>query len=1032
MFLGLLFSTSLFAQIPISGKVLDPENLEPLIGASVYEKGMESNGVTTDLSGSFSIFVSGPDAVLVFSYIGYKTHQELIGDREEFNVFLTPAVQVLQEVMVTSLGIKRDEKTIGFSAEQLAGEALVDAGETNLVSALSGKVAGVDIITSSGSPGASANIVIRGRTSFNGSNAPLFVVDGIPIDNSYAGSNFTDQSNRAIDINPNDIEQITVLKGTAATALYGMRAGNGAIIITTKRSKGDGTIRIELNSEFSLDQVNKLPRQQSLFAQGTGGSYVDPIAGTPRSWGPSFDTLRYANDPTYSYSTVGRIVGKSDPLASGQGVEPFDNVGSFFQTGIRSNTNLSLSGGEQKANYLMSFGHLNQTGVVPNANFKRSTAHLQGSLQPWKRVRINASTTYSLSGGNRQQRGSNLSGVMLGLMRTPTSFDLTNGSDDPVNDPRAWELEDGSQRGYNPTYDNPYWSINRNQVTDRVNRVIGNLGLEWDIFHNLSFKYRIGLDQYSEERKSYWDAGSGEFSAINGLVINDLYNYFALNSDMILSYRHQFFEDYDVELLVGHNFYDERAYNLVQEGENFVIPGFYDVSNAQVQIFYDGLFRERTVGAYYELKVGFRDYLYLTTTGRNDWSSTLPVTNNSFFYPSASLSFLFTELLNMSSNKYLGFGKLRFSFGAGGNAAPDPYLLGIVYSAVPNVQGRTAFLRSPLIGNQQLEPERTNSFEIGTDLRMFDNRLKVDFTWYRNISKGQILELPIANSSGFSAQVANGGKIRNSGIELLASGTVLEQNDFLWEIQLNYSRNRNLVLELDESIPFLPLPGAGVTSTRNVIIEGEPFAVIYGSRWLRDAAGNVQIDDDGYPIMDTENGIVGDPNPDWLMGIRNNLTFKNFQFSFLFDFRKGGDIFNGTKGVMLNLGIHEDTESREELVLIEGVRASDGAPNSTMVKLDESYYSRYPFAGVSEASIEDGSFVRLRDVRLSWDMPKEWLGDKFSSLQLAVSGRNLWLWTKYSGIDPETNLAGASNSIGRDWFNAPNTRGLALNLRIRF
>jgi TonB-linked SusC/RagA family outer membrane protein len=1027
---GLILPLS--SQVLVSGKVLDPGGLEPLIGASVYEKGKASNGVITDIDGNYSIYVTDESSVLVYTYVGYATLEEEVGDRTTINVYLNPQTELLDEVIVTSLGIRREEKTIGFAAEQISGEALVNARETNLVSALSGKVAGVDIISTSGSPGASANIVIRGRTSFNGSNAPLFVIDGIPIDNSYAGSNFTDQSNRAIDLNPNDIEDITVLKGAAATALYGMRAGNGAIIITTKSSPGDGQTRVELSTELSFDQVNKLPQQQSLYAQGTGGNYVDPQSGSPRSWGPLIDTLRYADDPGYTYSTAGRIVGMSDPTATSTPVTPFDNANNFFQTGVRSNTNLTLSGGTDKSNYLVALGHLRQTGVVPVADFTRSTARLQGSLAPWEKVRVTGTMTYSLSGGNRQQRGSNLSGVMLGLMRAPRTFDLTNGSDDPVNDPLAYELADGTQRGYNPTYDNPYWSVNRNRVNDRVNRVIGNIGISYDVFENAQIQYRIGIDQYSEERKSYWDANSGEFAAISGLVINDVYEFFALNSDLILNYSKRITDDFSLDALLGHNYYDERAYNIVQEGESFIIPGFYDVSNTQLQIFYDGLFRERTVGAYYEFTLGYQDYLYLTTTGRNDWSSTLPAASNSFFYPSTSLSFIFSEPLGLATNPILSYGKLRLSYGLGGNAAPDPYLLAIVFNSVAQVQGRTSFLRDPVIGSQDLQPERTSSFEIGTDLRFFQNRLTADITWYNNVSDGQIVALPVPFSTGFVAKTSNGGKIRNSGVELLLGGTILQREDLIWEANLNYSRNRNIVLELDESTSVLPLPGSGVTSTRNVIVEGEPYGVIFGTRWLRDDAGNLLIDDSGYPLVDSVNGIVGDPNPDWLMGIRNTLSYQQFQLSFLFDFRRGGDIFNGTRGVMLNLGIHEETENREEEVVIDGVRASDGAPNETAIQLNEDYYSRYPFAGVSEAAIEDGSFTRLRELTLSYEFPAAWVDRYFSAVSLSFSARNLLLFTKYTGIDPETNLSGASNSFGRDWFNAPNTRSYGVYLRIQF
>ena len=1028
----ILFSMSLSAQINLSGTVTEV-NGEPLIGVSVYVENNESTGTVTSLDGSYELRVAEVSARIVFSYIGYETQRIPLEGRTRIDVVLQEGAQALQEVIVAALGVEKEKKAIGYAAQEIAGDDLVQSRETNLISALSGKIAGVDVISSSGSPGASANIVIRGRTSFSGSNAPLIVVDGIPIDNSYAGSNFTDQSNRAIDINPNDIQSMSVLKGTAATALYGMRAGNGAILITTKRAQANGRFNASFSTSLTFDQVNKLPGQQGRYAQGVGGSYVDPQSGSPSSWGPLMDTLRYADDPSYTYSSVGRIVGQSDPLASSRLVAPFDNLHQFFQTGITSSSQLTISGGQENANFLVSVGHHDQTGIIPLSDFQRTNVRLFGKIKPLKRLQISGSATFTRSGGNRGQRGSNLSGVTLGLFRTPRSFDIGNGADDPVNDPAAWSFSDGTQRKYNPSYDNPFWSVNKNRVRDQVHRLLGLVETRYDLSDNLYVLYRLGIDTYFEERKSSWDGESGEFRSINGLLIDDLYSFTGLTSDFLLNYDRRIGESWSFRATSGHSYFSERGYNAVQEGENFVIPGFYDISNTQTLIIDDHLSRERLVGLFYEVELGWKNFLYLTTTGRNDWSSTLPVGNNSFFYPSASLGIVFTEPLGWSTNAGLSFGKVRLSYGEVGNDAPGAYLTGQFYESVGQVQGYTAFLRSVNIGNENLEPEESRSFELGLELRLLRNRLGLDGSMYRNESIGQIISAPVAGSSGFSSITTNVGRVENKGFEFVLDANPVRKKNFSWGVFLNFSRNRNLVLDIGGEADLIRLPGFGVTSTQNVIIAGEPYGVIYGTRWLRNETGDVLIDDSGYPIMDLQTGVVGDPNPDWLMGLRNSIRYGHLSLSFLFDVRKGGDIFNGTAGVMRNLGIHTDTGSRDEEVVILGIRESDGQPNTHAIRLDELYYSKYPFAGVSEAAVEDGSFLRLRELNLRLDFPKSWSERlPFTSGSLTLTGRNLWLLTNYSGIDPETNLAGASNSFGRDYFNAPNTRSFGVSLQLGF
>lgn len=1040
--LGLLLAIApLWAQRSITGTVTDNSaEAMPLIGVNVFVKGKPSTGTITDYEGRYELTVGEDAETLVFTYIGYSRLEIAIEARSLIDVRMGESAEVLDEVVITAVGIERSQKALGYSAQEVTGEALVNAREANLVNALSSKVAGVQVTSSSGNPGASSNIVIRGRTSLN-DNSPLFIIDGVPIDNSFAGSNFTDQSNRAIDINPDDIESMNILKGGAATALYGVRAANGAVIITTKKGSAKSS-GITFSQSLTFDQVNKLPEHQELFAQGalTGGVPVYAGPGeSNRSWGPRLDTLRYDGDASYRYSPLGRIVGQSDPSATGERVRPFDNMGDFFRTGITSNTYLSGSGGNDKTNYFVSGGYLRQTGVVPNSDFSRLTFKVSGSTQLSDRLKVSASANYINSGGQRTNRGSNLSGVMLGLTRAPNTFDLANGFDRAEDEPSAYSFPDGTQRTYWDAYDNPYWSVNRNVSTDRVNRIIGNVGFEYQATDWLSATYRAGSDYYFEERISHWDNQSNEFGT--GVIFNDLYSYASFNSDFLLTAQGRLSDNFSGRLTLGHNYFSERGYSNVQEGENFIIPDFYDISNVSQVTFADDNIRQRRIfGTFYDGEIGFRDYLYLGITGRWDWSSTLPVAEVPFFYDSYSLGFVFTEPLGLATDPTFSFGKLRFSYARIGKDA-FPYALDNFFVLTSPVKGQTAFQPGSSIGNPALRPEQTRTMEIGTDLRFFKSRLNVDFTWYNLESVDQILAVPITFSSGFSSLITNAGLVRNRGVEVQITGTPLKRGSFSWDVDLNFTRNRNIVERLGEGVPDLSFASAGVASTNNRAIEGQPFGVLYGTRWSRDEQGNRLIGAEGYPVFDPQDpGIVGDPNPDWLLGLRNSLSFKGLYVSALLDVRQGGDIFNGTVGVMKNLGTHKSTEAREEEVVLDGVYAPgtvidgedvSGQPNRTPVRQDSRYYGRYPFAGVSEASIEDGSWVRLRELTISYRFPRAMLErSPLRSLEVGFSGRNLFLLTDYSGIDPETNLAGASNSFGRDYFNTPNTRSFGVNIKV--
>jgi TonB-linked SusC/RagA family outer membrane protein len=1022
----------------VSGHVYDTDG-QPLPGATVQLK-EGSAFALTDPTGSFSIGVpesAFEKGTLVFSFMGFVTQEMAINGRANIDVRLREDRQALDEVVVTAIGIERDKKAVGYAVQDVKSTEMNRSMEGNVINTLNSKVAGVQITAASGSPGASTAIRIRGNSSIQGNNEPLFVVDGIPVDNSYRGSNFTDQANRLVDLNPGDIESITVLKGPAASALYGINASNGAIIITTKRGKA-GKVVVNVNSSIMVDQVNRLPRMQQLFSQGSQGVYRGPETGTNSTWGPLLSTLRYDGDPNFRYDRRGRLVDQNDPSATDLGVSAYPNLDNFFTPALSLNNSVSISGGNEVSQFYMSAAHFNQDGVVPLTDFNRTSVKVSGSTV-YNKLTVTGSATYARSTANRSQRGSNLSGVMLGLLRTPASFDLANGYDDPVNTPAAYSFPDGTQRTFFDSYDNPYWSINKNRSLEETDRIVGFGELKYAFSPRFQATYRLGLDQYSSIGKSWWDNESSEFGT--GRLFEERVSNRILNSDLILSFNQQFNPDWGMTALVGHNYRKDVDNTMGVEGFGFVLPQFYDISNINIQdVTYldDFIFQTALVGVYADVQLDYKSWLFLNVTARNDWTSTLPAGSNSFFYPSASLGFVFTEAWRGTSFGPLDFGKIRLSYAQVGNGAPSPYLTSNVYVATDPTQGLLSYTPANTLAGTGLVPETKYSYEVGGDFRFFGNRLQLDLNWYNTQSTNQILTLPLATSTGFTSVVGNASDliIENTGIEAVLGAQIIEPANgqgFSWNANLNFTRNRNTVKALNGADINYNLGSTGLASTSSRVISNQPYGVLYGTQWERDDQGRILVNNNGYPILSADMGVVGDPNPDFLIGFRNTLAWKGFELSFLLDIRKGGDLFNGTAGVMRRLGTHVDTESRNEEVVFEGVNATTGLPNDVPIRLDENFYSRYPLAGVSEASIEEVNWLRMRDLGLTYRFSGAWMQRAhIQALSVGIMTRNLFLITSYSGIDPETNLSGADNALGRDYFNNPNTRSYGMTVNITF
>lgn len=1017
-----------FAQLSITGKVTDESSGESLPMAAIKLIGT-SSGAQTDLDGNYFIQVKSASDVLEFRFVGYINKKITVGNQKVINIGLSPDTKELEGVIVTAIGIKAEKKSLGYAAQQVGGNDLSNSKTSNIVNALSSKVAGLEVISSSGTPGASSSINIRGRSSLRASgNSPLFVVDGVPIDNSYDGSYVYDYSNRAIDLNSDDIESVTVLKGAAASALYGIRAANGAILVTTKSGKNKGGVRknITFKSSVGIDQVNKLPEKQTLYSQGSNGKYSST---SNTSWGARIDTLRYDGATNSLKDRNGNIVGMKDPSATSKQVEayPIDN---FFETAITSNSYLSMSGNTDTGSYFCSVGHLDQSGIVPNSKFVRTSLKISGDSKLTEKFKISGTGTYTNSDNDLIQKGSNLSAVMVGLMRNTPTFDLTNGTKNPAKDPAAYMYPDGTQRNYYGAYDNPYWSVNKNRANSTVNRLIGSTQADYKIVSWLNAMYRIGIDFYNEKRSSYFDNNSSDTP--NGYVTASSYNFKGINSDFVLTAEKKLTKDLKMDVLAGHNYYAKETYNLASRGDSLILPNFYDLSNTAVTSSDDNTTKYKIVGAYYDIKFSYKGFLYFNTTGRNDWSSTLAKGHNSFFYPSFNTSLIFSEAFGIGKGKFFNYGKIRASWAEVGNDAPIYSLMNYYTAIQGGVNGQTTFATQRTIGNMNLKPETTRSSEVGVDLRFFNNKLSFDLAYYRSKSIGQIVRVPVAYASGYDHIVLNAGTITNNGFEAQISATPIEYKGFAWNMNFNFTKNKNMVEDLPDGVPLLDFETTGVSSTRSVAIKGQPYGVLYGTRYLRNSEGQVLVGNNGYPQVDVLPGVIGDPNPKFLLGIRNTFSYKGLELTFLFDIKHGGDVYNGTKNVMNSLGTGKFTENRDEDFIFPGVNATTGQPNTVVIKQRQPYYAAQGgLAGLSEAAIEDGSYVRLRELGISYNMPSKWLSKSpIKGINLGINSRNLLLWTKYSGIDPETNLSGVSNSLGRDYFNMPNTRSFEFSLQL--
>jgi len=1059
--------------VQVTGTVTSAEDGAPLPGVSVVVQGT-TIGAVTDFGGNYSITVPDPSAVLMFSFVGMITQEIPVEGRNEIDVVLEPSALELEEVVVTALGMTRTEKSLGYGVQTVESEEISTANTADVINAINARTAGVQITSSAGTPGASTFMTIRGAASILGNNEPLFVIDGMPIvtgegenletnRDPYSTGN-TSLSSRSIDLNPEDIASMTVLKGGAATALYGLRAANGAIIITTKSGEtATKKMQVDFHTSVGFDQISQVPPMQRQFAQGNNGEWV---SGFQRSWGPNVDTLQYdtTTDPDYKWDENGMIVGQSHPNANGIPVKTYDHY-DFFQTGMTFNNRLSVRAGTDAASYYFSVADLEQTGIVPNSYFGRTNARLNSSARLTNWMKVSTNMAYSNSRATQIQTGSNTSGVMLGLVRTPPTFDNA----------QLYEFPDGTQRTYRHGggYDNPYWTANKNSVNENTDRFIGNAILNFMFTDWFSASYNLGIDTYTMQLKNIVAVNSR--TAPPGTIEERDRTSTQINSDLLLNFEKSFGE-LDASLTLGNNFFSTGWKEVWGDAYGLEIPGFYHLSNSSDnQTGTETDDKYRTAAVFADLQLALMDMIYLGATGRNDWSTTMPEDNLSAFYPSVSLGFIFTELGPLQDNNILSFGKLRGSWAKTANIA-EPYNTASTYALASALdgwvntgvtfpyQGVTAFDVGYTLGNPNLRHETMKSFEVGADIRFLNNRLGVDVAYFKNTNTDLLLDVPLAQSCGYGQIYQNAGEMESKGIEVSANARILE-GQFKWEVMANFTQIDNMVISLAEGVESVFLSGFVDPQVRAVA--GQSYGSIYGWDWYRDPdTGETLINDDpsdalrdGYPMTNFLHVALGDINPDWTANLTNTFSYKGVRLSFLIDIRRGGLMYNGTASAMNYMGTHERTVNREvyytpegtidfdktpeeNLVVFDGVYGhvdadgnpvSSGVENVTPVVLDEDWFEGYGSNfgnGPSLFALEPTDWLRLREITLAYSIPVQ--RRIFQMAEVYFTGRNLLLFTPYTGIDPETNLEGAINGQGMDYFNMPGTKTYTVGVRLSF
>lgn len=1027
LFIGimLVLGVTVFAQNrPISGTVRD-NNGVPLPNVSVVAR-PSGVGTVSDEQGRFTLTIPASDRSLEISFTNFNTQTISIGARSEFDVSLQPGNNQMSEVVVTAVGIQRTRKSLGYSVGTVTNEELTTARTTNVVNALNAKVPGVRVTGSSGMVGAGANVLIRGFNTISGSNQPLFVVDGIPIDNGGGGNALqtgVSNSNRAIDLNQDDIESISVLKGPAAAVLYGSRAASGAIIITTKKGRARQKNNIQFSNSTQWVNVNRLPDYQNEYAQGVGGAFN---SSSPFSWGPRI-----------TGQTVTNFLGQPETLQAYP-----DNVRDLFTTGMNVQNNLSFSGGGNNTTFRLSYGNLQETGVVRFNRLIRNNFTANASTRVTEKLNVGITTQYINSRSNRTQQGNQLANPLFRGWFLPRSIHLRNY---PYINP------DGSPAPYFDVPDNPLWAIERIKNDDYVSRFIGNVNLKYDFTSWFNATYKLGGDFFNRNVRAFDERGlRGQGNTASGpgggiLIDNDntysWYSYFNLNFTRRVG-------EFDLNLIVGNEsaWRGQRFDRII--GRSLAVPGFRNLTNAST--FNPSNFEQHQslFGLYSDLSINYRGIFNLNLTGRNDWSSTFPLNNRSYFYPSIAGTVNLTEAFpGIRSEGGLSFAKIFANYARVGKEA-SPYATNTFFVGGgasdgfgPTISfpfnGITGFTLSNTAGDPNLAPEFTSSVEVGTEMTFLRNRAGFELTWYKSNSTNIIFPVPTSPSSGFGNYTTNAGELETKGLELLVRGTPMKTSNLNWDISVNFTRIRTITKKLAPGVPNIILAGFVTPNAR--LEEGKPYGILFGSVFRRTAGGELALSEAGLPVLAADNAQIGDPNPDWTAGITNDFRYKGLHLSFLIDIRKGGDVFSRNIGDLRRSGAVAETAEFPRFnadgtvatpYVFDGV-LPNGQKNTIPVTAQQYWGTLFAF-GTGESYVFDATWYRLRELSLGYTLPQNILRrTPLGGAEIGLTGRNLFLHApNFPHLDPENNVLGVSNAQGLEFNGLPNVRNLGVYLRV--
>ncbi|WP_424962990.1 SusC/RagA family TonB-linked outer membrane protein [Ekhidna sp.] len=1043
-------------QRTVTGKVTSEDDATTLPGVNVFLKGT-TTGVVTDLDGNYRISVPSDGGTLVFSSIGFATTEIEVGSRSTIDVVMGADVQQLNEVVVTALGVSRDKRAVGYSVQQVDAEELSQAKEPNIVNALQGQVAGVQIQGSPGTLGGSSRITIRGSNSFLGENQPLFVVDGMPINNDNYASNSQqsgfgggayDYGNAASDINPEDIASMSVLKGAAATALYGTRGANGVILITTKSGAKSKGLGIDVSSGVTFDKVQNLIEHQTKYGGGAvlstpsgfseftenGTTYYSPVYSKDGAWGPKYDPNMMVRHWD-SWDPQSPNYGETRPW-----VAPANDYSEFFETGVTLQNSVAVSKGNENGSFRLSYTNLDQSGTMANSNLQRNTFSINTQYQITDKLNVSgAGSLVKQNANGRNATGYSNSNPMQGFTQWwQTQLDVTrlenykreDGTQYTWNPTGITTNPDGSLKSFNPApyfFDNPYWVRNEFLQEDTRDRFFGNIALSYELMEGLKVSVRAMTDGFTFKSKEGIPNGGVDQS-----FYSETFRTFSeSNYEAKVTYEKNLSEAVSINAMVGGNLmYQQRKRTTAETNGGLALDGFFNIANGIGSPVITTNEQEKKINSIFaQTSVGIYSTVFVDLTIRNDWSSTLPTSDNSYFYPSVTTSFVFTELPALQGNEILSFGKLRVGYGFAGNDA-DPYRLANVYTPVqPNFGSSPRYTVPNSRNNPNLVNELTEEFEVGLELNFFQNRAGLDISYYDRTTSEQIFSVASSSTTGYTSRVVNAGTMKNSGLEISLRGTPVSAGDFTWDVNFNLATYNNEVVELAEGVDNIVVGSTWAADVR--LQKGDPYMAIYGQDFQRNDDGQIIVGSNGIPLVEADRKFLGSAIADFTGGLRNSFRWKNISASVLIDFQSGGAMHSTSLQWAAYSGMSPKTAEgsiREEGMIINGVTES-GEPNTVAVDPQRYYQSIWR---VAAPNVYDASFIKLREVRLGYTLPNSVLGNlPFRDVSLAVLGRNLGiLYSEIPYLDPQA-VTGTGNNQGLENAQVPTTRSIGFNLSFK-